>query len=353
MGDRILNRNLIIAGLKRKLLRHPLVRDLWIRSQVLAHDLEIFPVANFRRWKKAYEMKKCKTTSESAEFPLLCIETTNECNARCVMCPIGRLTRPIGIMEWDLYKKIIDEYCGYNCGPLDLSNFGEPLLDPLFIRRVKYAKEKGLIVETISNGSLLDKQTCQDLVNVGLDRIIISIDASTQKTYKTIRKGLNFEKVKANVEQLITLKSAAGVNKPEIVVSFTRMPENYDELFLFFKQWEGKVVQICIGDNLQSRGGAIKGVKQSLLYRRNSICRWPMDRMVIFQNGDVTLCCEDWDGKAVVGNLLNKTIVEIWRSEEMHRVRAAMFRCAWDELPKICSLCTTRRMVLPWSPWWM
>ncbi len=46
--------------------------------------------------------------------PLLSIETTNACNARCVFCGYRFMQRPKSIMDMDLYKKVVNDYA--ECG---------------------------------------------------------------------------------------------------------------------------------------------------------------------------------------------------------------------------------------------
>ena len=72
------------------------------------------------------------------------IETTNACNAKCVICPHRQMQRPVCHMDDSLYEKIINECSEYNCGTVHLHKFGEPLLDKNLAKRVRYAKQKGI-----------------------------------------------------------------------------------------------------------------------------------------------------------------------------------------------------------------
>ena len=93
------------------------------------------------------------------------IETTNACNARCIICPHGDIRRPIRHMDDDLFTRIVDECAACGCREVHLHNFGEPLLDKRLEDRVRYAKNKGLPkVKIFSNGSLLSERRARGLI---------------------------------------------------------------------------------------------------------------------------------------------------------------------------------------------
>ena len=70
------------------------------------------------------------------------IESTNLCNFKCSFCPHTKMKRKKGIMDFELYKKIIDEIKDWGIEELNLTGFGEPLLDPLLTEKIKYARKK-------------------------------------------------------------------------------------------------------------------------------------------------------------------------------------------------------------------
>ena len=82
------------------------------------------------------------------------VESTNVCNLDCIMCPTGLHidTRPKGFMEWDLYTSIIDEIAPW-AEAVVLHSWGEPLLHKRIIDMIRYAKDRGLWVETSTNAT--------------------------------------------------------------------------------------------------------------------------------------------------------------------------------------------------------
>lgn len=130
-----------------------------------------------KRWQE-YPQKKI-----IADFPLhLDIETTNNCNLRCPMCGRNWMEEKIGYLDWELFKKIIDEGIKYHLPSIKLNYRREPLLHPDLSKMVKYAKEKGILeVQSNTNGLLLNDQKAEELIEAGLDRIIFSFDGATKK----------------------------------------------------------------------------------------------------------------------------------------------------------------------------
>ncbi|MFQ5862894.1 MAG: radical SAM protein, partial [Candidatus Brocadiales bacterium] len=122
------------------------------------------------------------------------IETTNHCNARCYMCPHDKMKREKGFMSWELFKKIIDECKTFEGKGLTfyLHKDGEPLLDPLLIRRVEYIKRnlKNSRVGMNSNAMLLNRKRAMEILNSPIDFMTFSVDGASKEQYEKIRIGL-------------------------------------------------------------------------------------------------------------------------------------------------------------------
>ena len=107
------------------------------------------------------------------------IESTNICNAKCVFCPRDEMERKQGIMEWDLYTKVVDECATLGITHLRMHNYGEALVDKKLPEKIAYAKGKGIReVGVITNGSLLGPDVAKAVVEAGLDAVNISLDAA-------------------------------------------------------------------------------------------------------------------------------------------------------------------------------
>jgi hypothetical protein len=72
------------------------------------------------------------------------IESTNLCNAKCVFCPRDEMHRRQGVMDFDLFRKVVDECAALGITHVRVHNYGEPFLDKQLVEKVRYAKSKGI-----------------------------------------------------------------------------------------------------------------------------------------------------------------------------------------------------------------
>ena len=120
----------------------------------------------------------------------LSFEPTTSCNLRCPECPSGlrSFTRPTGMLPADLFRKTIDEVAS-RLWYLIFYFQGEPYLHPQFLELVKYAADKGIYTATSTNAHYLGDDNARRTVDSGLDRLIISLDGTTQDVYQQYRVG--------------------------------------------------------------------------------------------------------------------------------------------------------------------
>ena len=164
------------------------------------------------------------TGRDEAPLPeIVQIESTNICNAKCVFCPRDEMARKQGVMDMELFKKVVDECVELGIEHVRMHNYGEPFVDRQLVEKVRYAKQKGVPqVGMISNGSLITEAAARGMIEAGLDAINISVDASGKEVFERTRVGLKYDKVIANVERLLALRDAAGKRRPKLILSFVR-----------------------------------------------------------------------------------------------------------------------------------
>lgn len=296
--------------------------------------------------------KKINKTIDAlkGKYPLgVDIGTTNLCNAACIMCPHSRLKK-MGTMEMGLYKKIID-----NCAKLDiklitLSFFGEPYLDKKIIEKIKYAKEKGLTVGFFSNASLITEELAKETIMSGLDSITISFDGATKETYDKIRKNLDFDITKKNILNLIEWKALWGFDTPEVNLVLVELEENKKEIKQFYKEWKNKVDNINI-INMRNWANDIQkeGTKESFHFNKKikrKPCALLWQKMVVDWNGEVVLCCDDWNHSTILGNLNNQTIEEVWNSKKLNYIKEAHVKGEFHKI-HLCANCNKKTI------WWL
>src|SRR4249920_3867195 len=123
-------------------------------------------------------------------------EPTTSCNLRCPECPSGlrAFTRETGMLQEDFFRKTIDEMHQYLMYLIFYFQ-GEPYLNTKFLEMVKHASSKKIYTATSTNAHYLNDDAAKKTIESGLDRLIISIDGTTQEIYESYRVGGQLSKV--------------------------------------------------------------------------------------------------------------------------------------------------------------
>lgn len=270
------------------------------------------------------------------------IESTNICNAKCVFCPRDDMERKQGVMAWDLFTRVTDECVALGIPNIRLHNYGEAFLDRKLVEKIRYAKHKGIReVGIISNGSLITDEVARGIVEAGLDAINISVDAAGKDVFEQTRVGLKYDKVIAGIERILAARAALRRARPKLVLSFVRQSPDSAEEHAFIEQWKARADKIHITD-LHNWAGTLN---------RESDVRFPCYRawltFTVLWDGRVSLCCADFDGQHILGDLRTQTIAEVWNGEVYRATRAAHLDHGG---PDICQSCDLPRKD---SPLWI
>ncbi|MBE3092244.1 MAG: radical SAM protein [Actinobacteria bacterium] len=250
---------------------------------------------------------------------LIVLEITNECNLECIMCPRNKMTRPIGVMQEHLYRKIVDDISVHspNDTQLWLAFMGEPLLlKEKIIEHIQYAVGKGLTnVNLNTNLVSADKDLCFALIKTQLNRIIISLDSATEETYNKIRKGGNFNRVLENINYLLESKETLETKKPVIIIQYIVMDENEHEVEKFKEIFKNKKVVLKIREKL-GWGLGIEAKNLTLTDKeRDYPCPWSNRGFSVHVTGQVGQCDASWNGLYYFGDLNHQSIAEVWNGK--------------------------------------
>jgi radical SAM protein with 4Fe4S-binding SPASM domain len=235
-------------------------------------------------------------------------------------------------MDQGLYTQIIDESAESGCKEIHLHNFGEPLLDRHLEDKIRYAKQQGLSkVKIFTNGSLLNAARSQSLIQAGLDEIKISIDGAGKEEFERIRFPLKFDRVVQNIKHLVANKQR--LQSPlRIAVACCSTSDMEGTI----RQLEGIVDRFSFG-KLHNWGGERRPVGR---WRVRKPCTRLWRTFTILANGDVALCCLDYDGQFILGRLdEGTTIREIWNSPAYRKVRR-LHRLGQQEEISLCGHCS-------------
>ena len=254
--------------------------------------------------------------------PEIRIETTNACNATCVMCPREKMERLEGVMDMGLFQTIVQQGQELGMERVFLGGFGEPLLDPLLVERVRFVKSKGLFCNFISNGSLWDSKFSDALIHAGLDEIRFSFYGQTQNVYEGVHRGLSYERTRNGIYSLLNARKRLGQKNPTILLYYLVLDENRDMVDAFRKEWEpiADFIEIWKPHNFGD-GRKYRDVTRTL---KKESCGRPKNGPLQFQyDGTLIPCCYDYNGKMILGDISQQTIPEILSGETYKALRRA------------------------------
>ncbi len=260
------------------------------------------------------------------------IESTNLCNAKCVFCPRDEMHRQQGVMDMDLFKKVVDECAALGITHVRVHNYGEPFLDRRLVEKVRYAKAKGIKeVGMISNGSLITEEIARGMVEAGLDAINISVDAAGKDVFEKTRVHLKYDDVIRNIRSLHRIRMELGRRRPKLILSFVRQDNSADEQ-AFIREWGQLADKIHITD-LHNWAGTLND---------HSDVQFPCYRLwqtfTVLWDGRVSLCCADFDGRHILGDLRTSTIARIWNAPAYRAARRQHLESGGPEICRSCDL---------------
>lgn len=269
-----------------------------------------------------------KELSESYFFPkYLAIETCNNCNARCIMCPKGKKgTSSMQMMDKGLFDKILEEISFYAdwVEMICLNSDGEPLLDQEIAQKIRRLKGIGVKHVNIStNGQLLTRHKIRELLESGLDDIRISLDGFTRETFEKVRRGLQYDVVKENILNLIEMRDETG-SKMEIRLRMVELEENGNEREAWMEYWK-KILQTTDKVQLMPMhtwsGKIAEETQQKIDYYAGRPCISVFSSFAINYDGMVQLCDSDVEQKVIMGDVAKHSIREIWQGEKFNLAR--------------------------------
>lgn len=261
------------------------------------------------------------------------IEPTTHCNLGCPECPSGlkSFTRPTGNLEYDFYKKTIDEV-GDDLIYLYFYFQGEPYLHPKFNELVKYAAKKKIYTVTSTNAHYLTERKAKETVESGLDRILISVDGTTQDVYEQYRVGGSLNKVIEGIKNLVKAKQDLGSSTPHIALQFLVVKPNehqIDDVMKLGKELGVDEVKLKTAQIYDYEHGSdlMPTIDKYSRYEKQDSGNYQVKNemlnhcwklwhsCVITWDGKIVPCCFDKDAQHQLGDLNTKTFSAIWQSD--------------------------------------
>jgi radical SAM protein with 4Fe4S-binding SPASM domain len=284
-------------------------------------------------------------------------EPTTSCNLRCPECPSGlrAFTRPTGMAERSFFERTIDDL-EKELLYLIFYFQGEPYLHPQFTDLVQYAASKNIYTATSTNGHYLTDEKARATIESGLDRLIISIDGTTQDVYQQYRVGGKLEKVIEGTKKIVQWKRTLNSKKPFVVFQFlvVKPNEHQTEAVKQLAKECGvddvwfKTAQVYDYENDPNRlipenqkFSRYKKLKDGSYAPRNPLLNhcWKLwHANVITWDGLVVPCCFDKDAQHPLGDLKHTSFRSVWKSPAYRQFRKKLMK-GRKEID-ICSNCS-------------
>lgn len=239
----------------------------------------------------------------------IAIELTNDCNANCTMCLRDRMTRDKTYLDEELFRKVILDARERGITIFQLSFYGESLLAPRIAEKIRYIKDTipGAWVQIVTNGSLLNEERGRELLEAGISEIRVSIEGNDKTEFESIRKGLNYDQLLTNMENLKQLRDSRGEYKTQIVVTGLNLKDAPLDSTRYKKFW------INYADIVYTRDEHILDFEKKESFLRKILpCHQLFTILPILADGRYPICIYDWYAKTVYGNIRNSTIRQAW-----------------------------------------
>jgi radical SAM protein with 4Fe4S-binding SPASM domain len=290
------------------------------------------------------------------EFPpVIRIEPASACNLRCTHCPTGVVEMPRTVMKKKIFSRIISELKRHipPVRVVVLYHGGEPFLNKYFLSMIKEVKELGIpLVKTVSNGMLIKPADIDDITNSGLDQLEISLDGESFDENNSIRRRSDGKYVIDIIKKIIegTIKNKSDMKLCVASTQFQYLdryipgqkakPPKYivDELKQYEKHIEYKSTWAMMWPSNQPAEGYDVLIDDSSDYAPS--CNLIEDTLSIRADGNVVPCCFDLTSEAILGNIIEEDLIDIWNGYSYNKFRSDFNNLNYPELCKKCVFVT-------------
>ena len=292
--------------------------------------------------------------------PNLAIEPSSLCNLSCPECPAGtnKLSREKGFMDLELFNKILDETSLYLIF-LTLYFQGEPFLNNRLFDMIKRAAEKKIYTATSTNGHFLTTENVRGIIESELDRLIISIDGTTQEVYEKYRVGGDLKTVISGIEKVVKWKKKLHSSKPFVIISFLALRTNEHQIKdikeLGKKLGVDKVViktaqvkDMSYRNDLVPAGEKLTRYKfvdghYELKNKLTNRCWRAWSSPVMTFDGHTVPCCFDKNAQHSMGEVVTTGFRNIWKGDNFRNFRERILN--ERKTLNICRNCTSGQIV--------
>ncbi len=317
----------------------------WRENRGVFGKLTAKKVGNAIRVFSSYHYSRLTKSNRHKGMPLsLNFEPTTSCNLRCPECPSGlrSFTRPTGMLEQKAFQRTIDELQS-TLIYLTFYFQGEPYLNPAFLDMVKYAAKKNIYTFTSTNAHYLDEENAKRTVESGLDKLIISIDGTTQEVYEQYRVGGKLDKVIEGTKNILKWKRELKSKTPYVVFQFLVVRPNEHQV----KDAEKMAVELGVDEikfktaqvyDFENGNSLIPENEKYSRYKKGADGKFSLKNKLLNQcwrmwsgcvitwDGIVVPCCFDKDAQHKLGDVKLSSFKEVWGGALYDKFRSSILR---------------------------
>jgi len=310
--------------------------SVFILNLLCIKYLSIKRIINFLLLRMSYYISFKKYSFNSKLHPyFISIEPANYCQLQCPECPVG--LRVLSQEKHELLKEniaiqVIDQLKD-NLIHIIFYFQGEPLLNKDLCTYIKYAHDANIFTSTSTNAQALNSLTAKNLVESGLDKIIISIDGTTQEVYEQYRIGGKLSKAIEGIKFIQEWKLKLKSRSPFIEIQFIVFKTNEHQLSEIYKIAKDlKVNNIVLKTaqlyNYENGNSLLTSLKKYARYKKQKNGQYAIKsklpnhcwRMwsggVINTKGELLPCCFDKNASNNFGNISSSSFSTIWHNDK-------------------------------------
>jgi radical SAM protein with 4Fe4S-binding SPASM domain len=232
------------------------------------------------------------------------IEPNNGCNLSCKFCANPRMKRKLGFMKMEVFDKLLED-SGEFINEAYMFHSGESLMHPKLGVMIRKLSDRGIKSVLFTNATFLTPEKTQKLVDAGLS--ILSVSYHLPKIHDNVKQAA--EIVKGTKTKFII----------QTVSGWEDKPEGFDNIIV---------------RELMSYAGTVDTQKKKDNYYG---CFWAYYMTAVLWNGDVVMCCRDYDGEYILGNIMDEKLQDIWNNERTRKLRNILN--SGKNLPNPCAKC--------------
>lgn len=267
------------------------------------------------------------------------VETSTVCNYNCRMCARDSLVRQREIMSNELFEQIVtsakNELPHLEC--CTVSGFGEFAADRDWPFKLELAGRLYSRIHVVTNLSLVRDDQIDLLADLATE-VRVSVNALGDDRYPIVHRSprrVSYSQIARRLERLSD-RRGPGL---ELRLSFSVVDENADQVEAWIARWEG----IADGIEVWKPHNWVDGKDyRAIASERLSTCGRPASGPLQVQvDGTMNVCCFDYNGVMLIGDLRSQSFREILDGPELARIRELHATGRADELP-LCAVCDQR-----------